>query len=465
MKRYTTQGMAPDQGKNSNIAALAVWPMPRARHSRDRHDDLPPALRAGADRRDGRGRAGQGLRARAPHHVPCGPCARWGAPMIEAGLWYRPSYVPRDGRDPLARVLRPRGRVWCARRWASAMSRPWARSTSRGRMRRLSGFRLRQHLLDAEAGRVRYGLMLREDGHVMDDGTTARLGEDHYVMTTTTAAAGQVMRIWSSSSGACGRISTCAFIRHRAMGAVRHRRTEIARAAGGGCSRSAWTTRPSPSWLRRGGHPRHPRPPVPHLVLRASMPTRSRCPRATARRSSRPRGPGRGAGRRGLRDGGAERAAAREGLHHPCRDPWTRDGGRYRHGPHGASAAPPLGVRACGEKKLVGLRLHRRGASTWGTTSSRPATPRARCSDTCPAFSCGWRPSATASWCSARWPGRRRMSSTGPCGWPRAAPRATERHGAAGGTAQVRSRTGRKACGRDVPTRWTALSRRPILNP
>jgi len=42
-------------------------------------------------------------------------------------------------------------------------------------------------------GRVRYGLMLREDGFVMDDGTTARLGPDHYVMTTTTAAAGQVM--------------------------------------------------------------------------------------------------------------------------------------------------------------------------------------------------------------------------------------------------------------------------------
>ena len=43
-------------------------------------------------------------------------------------------------------------------------------------------------------GRVRYGLMLREDGMVMDDGTTARLGENHYLMTTTTAAAGQVMR-------------------------------------------------------------------------------------------------------------------------------------------------------------------------------------------------------------------------------------------------------------------------------
>ena len=36
--------------------------------------------------------------------------------------------------------------------------------------------------------------MLREDGHVMDDGTTARLGEQHFLMTTTTAAAGQVMR-------------------------------------------------------------------------------------------------------------------------------------------------------------------------------------------------------------------------------------------------------------------------------
>ena len=45
-----------------------------------------------------------------------------------------------------------------------------------------------------KVGKVRYGLMLREDGHVMDDGTTARLAENHYVMTTTTAAAGQVMR-------------------------------------------------------------------------------------------------------------------------------------------------------------------------------------------------------------------------------------------------------------------------------
>ena len=43
-------------------------------------------------------------------------------------------------------------------------------------------------------GRVRYGLMLREDGICYDDGTTARLAEDHFVMTTTTANAVLVYR-------------------------------------------------------------------------------------------------------------------------------------------------------------------------------------------------------------------------------------------------------------------------------
>ncbi len=43
-------------------------------------------------------------------------------------------------------------------------------------------------------GKVRYGVMLREDGFVMDDGTTARLAPDHWVMSTTTANAGKVMQ-------------------------------------------------------------------------------------------------------------------------------------------------------------------------------------------------------------------------------------------------------------------------------
>jgi len=43
-------------------------------------------------------------------------------------------------------------------------------------------------------GKARYGIMLREDGIVYDDGTTSRLAEDHYFLTTTTAKAGPVMQ-------------------------------------------------------------------------------------------------------------------------------------------------------------------------------------------------------------------------------------------------------------------------------
>ena len=43
-------------------------------------------------------------------------------------------------------------------------------------------------------GKVRYGLMLREDGFVMDDGTAARLAEDRWLVTTTTANAARVMQ-------------------------------------------------------------------------------------------------------------------------------------------------------------------------------------------------------------------------------------------------------------------------------
>ena len=48
--------------------------------------------------------------------------------------------------------------------------------------------------LKLPVGKVRYGLMLREDGIAYDDGTTARLGENHFVMTTTTANAVLVFR-------------------------------------------------------------------------------------------------------------------------------------------------------------------------------------------------------------------------------------------------------------------------------
>jgi hypothetical protein len=93
MKRYTTQGMAPDQGKSSNIAALAFWPTPPG--AAFPKPAPPPSARPSSP---SIGAMGRGPRARAsrpsasPPRTP--PRAR-GAPMIEAGLWYRPSYFPR----------------------------------------------------------------------------------------------------------------------------------------------------------------------------------------------------------------------------------------------------------------------------------------------------------------------------------------------------------------------------------
>src|SRR5262249_28951161 len=43
-----------------------------------------------------------------------------------------------------------------------------------------------------EIGRVRYGVMCADDGVVLDDGVTGRLGEDHYLMSTTSSGAATV---------------------------------------------------------------------------------------------------------------------------------------------------------------------------------------------------------------------------------------------------------------------------------
>jgi hypothetical protein len=148
MKRYTTQGMAPDQGKSSNVAALAVLAeatgrIPATGTTTFRPPFVPVSIAAlGAGARDG-------LCARTADDLGPG-FASMGAPMIEAGLWYRPSYFPRAG-EATWREACDREVPWCARRWASAMSRRSARSTFRDPMRALSRFRLHQRDVDAEA--------------------------------------------------------------------------------------------------------------------------------------------------------------------------------------------------------------------------------------------------------------------------------------------------------------------------
>ena len=194
MKRYTTQGMATDQGKNSNVAALAILAdatgrgIPETGTTTFRPPYSPVALAA-----LGAGAQGTGF---APERKTTSHAASLGmkAPMIAAGLWYRPSYFPRDGETSW--------RQSCDREIGYVREAVGVCDVSTlGKIdiqgpdaAQLLDFVYTNMFSTLKEGRVRYGLMLREDGFVMDDGTTARLGPEHYVMTTTTAAAGQVMR-------------------------------------------------------------------------------------------------------------------------------------------------------------------------------------------------------------------------------------------------------------------------------
>lgn len=194
MKRYTTQGMAPDQGKSSNMLALAVLAdatgrtIPQTGTTTFRPPFLPVSI--GALGAGGRGKGFAPERLTTSH----AQTLAMGAQMVEAALWYRPSYFPRDGdrdwRDACNReALFVRNAVGICD--VSSLGKIDVQGPDGGRF---LDFVYTNTMSSLKPGRVRYGLMLREDGHVMDDGTCARLGEQHYLITTTTAAAGEVMR-------------------------------------------------------------------------------------------------------------------------------------------------------------------------------------------------------------------------------------------------------------------------------
>ena len=194
MKRYTTQGMATDQGKNSNVGALAVLADATGRGISETGTTTfrPPfspvsigAMGAGAE-----GKGFKPERFTTSHNAS----AERSAPTIEAGLWHRPSYFPKAGENTWLEscnreVTMVREAVGVCD--VSTLGKIDIQGPDAGR---LLDFAYTNMFSTLKLGRVRYGLMLREDGTVMDDGTTARLGENHYVMTTTTAAAGEVMK-------------------------------------------------------------------------------------------------------------------------------------------------------------------------------------------------------------------------------------------------------------------------------
>ena len=194
LKRYTTLGMATDQGKTGNVLGIAVMAGLTGRTIAEtgttiyRPPYTPVAMGALAGR--SRGREFKPFRLTPSH--------KWaeeqGAVFVEVGMWLRTQWLPRPGethwRESVDReVLATRKSVGICD--VTTLGKIDVQGTDAG------AFLDRVYantFSTLPVGRCRYGLMLREDGMVFDDGTTARMGENEYVMTTTTANAVTVFR-------------------------------------------------------------------------------------------------------------------------------------------------------------------------------------------------------------------------------------------------------------------------------
>jgi sarcosine oxidase subunit alpha len=194
LKRYTTLGMATDQGKTSNVTGLALMAglrgrtIPQTGTTVFRPPYTPVAIGALAGHH--RGKTFRSTRLPPSHDW----AKTQGAVFVEAGAWLRAQYYPQASEhDWLAAMTREvntvRGAVGVCD--VSTLGKIDIQGTDAGIfLDRIycNGF------AKLPVGKARYGLMLREDGFIMDDGTTSRLGDNHFIMTTTTANAAKVMQ-------------------------------------------------------------------------------------------------------------------------------------------------------------------------------------------------------------------------------------------------------------------------------
>ena len=193
LKRYTTLGMGTDQGKTSNLLGIALMaerlgvPIERVGTTTFRPPYTPVTL--GAVAGHDCGALIEPTRYSAIHdwHVA------HGARFIHAGLWKRPHSYRRGSETEDEAVNREARNV---RQNAGIVD-----VSTLGKIelqgRDVAEFLNRVYVnrWDTLAvGRCRYGVMLREDGMVLDDGTMSRLAATHYLMTTTTVNAVRVMQ-------------------------------------------------------------------------------------------------------------------------------------------------------------------------------------------------------------------------------------------------------------------------------
>jgi sarcosine oxidase subunit alpha len=192
LKRYTTTGMGTDQGKTSNINALAILGQTLGAELSDVGTTTfrPPytPLTFGTI-------AGRDIDVLADP-VRMTPMHSWhvanGARFEDVGQWKRPWYYPRAGESMQDAV----NRECLATRQAIGI----LDASTLGKID-IQGPDSAEFLnriytngwKKLEIGRCRYGVMCGEDGMVFDDGVTTRLGEHRYWMTTTSGNAARVL--------------------------------------------------------------------------------------------------------------------------------------------------------------------------------------------------------------------------------------------------------------------------------
>ncbi len=186
VKRYTTLGMGTDQGKTSNIQGFAQiasalgTAMEGVGTTTFRPPYVPVTIGALAGAEGGRHFHPNRRTPMHDNHLAAA------ALMLQAGQWLRPQCYPRPGED-LDTAARREART--VRNGVGIVD-----VSTLGKFELVGpdavAFLERVYVnrwSTLKAGRCRYGLMLREDGIVFDDGTTTCIAEQHYFMTTTTA--------------------------------------------------------------------------------------------------------------------------------------------------------------------------------------------------------------------------------------------------------------------------------------
>ena len=194
VKRYTTLGMATDQGRTSNVVGLAVLAEARGDSIPDTGTTIfrPPytPVSIGALAGPHGGEHFKPIRQTPSHKF----ATEIGGEFVETGYWKRARWFKRDSeqgwRDSVDReALMTRRSVGICD--VTTLGKIDVQGKDAGKFLNRVYVNTFSTL---KVGKCRYGLMLREDGIAMDDGTCARFSDTHYVMTTTTANAVNVFR-------------------------------------------------------------------------------------------------------------------------------------------------------------------------------------------------------------------------------------------------------------------------------